>query len=531
MDDNSHMRLKYQLFLTLLTASALLITLFYLISSWTFSRGFLSYVNSSEINRVDRFIDTLSEEYEEHGSWDFLTENPSAYSRMQRPFRRGSSLSNNRGSRDSGPRESSTRNSGTLDNGRRNSDTLDNGRRDSDTLDNGSRDISTSDSSAPTNRSKPPNGKRPPRPEPPGNRSMHWVLADVDKNPLIGRYSERADMIWREVQSNEKLVGFVGFQQLQRVDRQFDQAFERQQKQTFGLTALLMALFSALLAVPLASRIVRPLLRVNNAVSEISEGNFEHRIIEKRKDEIGDLAANINQLGHTLEQNRDARQRWVAEISHELRTPLAVVNAEIEAMQDGIREPNASSLASLHSEVANLGRIVEDLHTLSLSDVGALNYKMSAVNVSHLVTDFLQSNQPQLDAKPISLTLDATSEKAIVLADKLRLEQLLGNLLQNTLRYTHANGELSVSVLTQSDNLILQWSDSTPGVSEDALAKLFDPLFRAEESRNRESGGAGLGLAIVAKIVEAHSGNISAQQSNKGGITIRVELPLHGGQS
>jgi two-component system sensor histidine kinase BaeS len=338
-------------------------------------------------------------------------------------------------------------------------------------------------------------------------------------------------MIWREIQSNEQLVGYVGFRKLQRVDRQFDQAFEQQQKKSFALTALLMALFSGLLAVPLASRIVRPLLRVNNAVSEISEGNYAHRIVEKRKDEIGDLAANINQLGHTLEQNRDARQRWVAEISHELRTPLAVVNAEIEAMQDGIREPNASSLDSLHAEVANLGRIVEDLHTLSLSDVGALDYKMTPMNVSRLVTDFLDSNQSKLDAIPLSLTLHASTENTTVLADKLRLEQLLSNLLQNTLRYTHQNGTLEVSVVPDNDKLIVLWSDSAPGVSEDALTKLFDPLYRAEESRNRESGGAGLGLAIVAKIVEAHNGSISAQHSDKGGITIRVALPLHGGQA
>jgi len=239
MVDNRHMRLKYQLFLTLLTASALLITLFYLISSWTFSRGFLSYVNSSEINRVDRFIDTLSEEYEDHGNWEFLTENPNAYSRLQRPFRRGSPLSSNRGSR----------NIGTRDNGIRGSSAQGSSARDS-----GTRDSSALESGEPAIRSKPPSGKRPPRPEPPGSRSMHWILADVEKNPLIGRVPERADMIWREIQSNEKLVGFVGFQQLQRVDRQFDQAFERQQKQTFGLTALVMALFSALLAVPLASR-------------------------------------------------------------------------------------------------------------------------------------------------------------------------------------------------------------------------------------------------------------------------------------
>lgn len=475
LDDNSWMRLKYQLFLTLLTASAVLITLFYLISSWTFSRGFLSYVNSSELNRVDRFIVTLSEQYEEYGSWQFLTENPSLYSRLQRPFRRGSSFNNKKGP-------------------------------------------------------PPPNkGKRPPRSESSGSRSTHWVLTDTQKNPLIGPLNDNADMIWREIQSNEQLVGYVGFRKLQRVDRQFDQAFEQQQKKSFALTALLMALFSALLAVPLASRIVRPLLRVNHAVSEISEGNYAHRIVEKRKDEIGDLAANINQLGHTLEQNRDARQRWVAEISHELRTPLAVVNAEIEAMQDGIREPNASSLDSLHAEVANLGRIVEDLHTLSLSDVGALDYKMTPLNVSRLVTDFLDSNQIKLDAIPLSLTLNASTENTTVLADKLRLEQLLSNLLQNTLRYTHQNGTLEVSVLPDNDKLFVLWSDSAPGVSEDALTKLFDPLYRAEESRNRESGGAGLGLAIVAKIVEAHNGSISAQHSDKGGITIRVELPLHGG--
>ncbi len=462
------MRLKYQLFLTLLAASALLIALMYAISSWTFSRGFLEYVNKNEADRLQSVADQVAVRYAEEGNW--LWVNKQSVRRLT-----------------GAPRD----------------------RRGSE------------------NAQSPKSRRGPPR--------RHFIIADASRKPVFGEIKADRTMQWLPISSDDEVVGFLAAPKLERVDGSFDRVFESKQRKTFGLTALAMILLSGLLSVPLAGRIVKPLLKVNKAVGEISSGNYAHRVAANRRDEIGDLAANINSLGHTLEQNRDARQRWIAEISHELRTPLAVLRGEIEAVQDGVRTMDKTALASLHTEVLSLGRLIDDLHTLSLSDVGAINYQFEPVNLAESLNLFFASHNDTLSEHAISLNLDLASGDGQFLADAQRMEQLFSNLLQNTCRYTDEGGSLYVclsqSNATESDTShsrlhVIDWYDSSPGVEDVALSKLFDPLYRTEMSRNREFGGAGLGLAIVKRIVEAHQGNISASHSSVGGLHIRIELPV-----
>ena len=452
------MRLKYQIFLTLLCASAVLIATMFAISNWSFSRGFLEYVNQNEIDRLNPIVERLEYNYEQAGNWDWVVkEDLQALS----PKR-------NRTPRQRGPGE--------------------------------------------------------PRRSPP------LVLADAQKKALVGKISRRATMQWIELKRDEQLVGHLGFPKNIRVDRRFDQLFAQKQTKSFAWTALAMIVLSALLSIPLASRIVRPILGVNKAVSEISGGNYAHRIDAKRRDELGDLANNINTLGKTLEQNQHARQRWIAEISHELRTPLAVLRGEVEAVQDGVRKMDKAAVDSLHGEVLSLGRLIDDLHTLSMSDVGALSYEMKAINASQFVTEFVRANKKKLDEQGITLVLSELDVSAPIQGDEQRLEQLFTNLLQNTCRYTDAGGTLQVTL--ESENienahyLTIHWQDSSPGVEASAIPQLFDPLFRTDGSRNRELGGSGLGLAIAKRIVDAHDGFIDASESKLGGLHIRISLPM-----
>ena len=287
-----------------------------------------------------------------------------------------------------------------------------------------------------------------------------------------------------------------------------------------------MVLLSALLAAPLASRIVKPILKVSKTVGEISDGNYAHRINTNRKDEIGELARDINKLGQSLESNRGARQRHFAEISHELRTPVTVLQAELEALQDGIRELDHNSVNSLHTETVKLKRLIDDLQTLSLADTGALDYKMQQLNL----TEILQTHVSKLIAKKIGLTvsLSAPDIPIFINADQTRITQLIDNLTQNTVRYTDQPGTLNITVVEDQNNIMFSWADSAPGVATDALSKLFDPLFREEASRNREHGGAGLGLSIVKKIVEAHNGTCEAIHSDLGGLKVIINFPKPG---
>lgn len=484
------MRLKYQIFLTLLATSALLIALMYAISSWSFSRGFLNYVNNNELVRLEPLAERLLSRYEDAGnSWDWVNE----ISMRGYRFDGRGKKSDRRAQGDTSGANSGARSAATVAGGFR------------------------------QDRRGPP-----------------LLLTDADKQTLFGKLSRNQSLQWMPLNSSETVVGYLAFPAQFKVDRQFDQVFEAKQKKTLGLTALAMILLSGLLSVPLATRIVRPLLRVNTAVDEISGGNYAHRLDIRRNDELGDLANNVNALGVKLEQNRSARQRWIAEISHELRTPLAVLRGEIEAVQDGVRKLDQSSVDSLHAEVLHLGRLIDDLHTLSMSDVGSLDYRMESLNIDELLRDFFQTHQSKLDQHDIALKLVTNeNEPAMVNGDVQRLEQLMSNLLQNTCRYTDPGGQLIVEcklVESMPDNstdgathethqVVINWYDSSPGVDAASITQLFESFFRGEQSRSRAFGGSGLGLAIAMRIVKAHRGHISASDSTLGGLRIQISLP------
>ncbi|HEY6009101.1 MAG TPA: ATP-binding protein, partial [Geobacteraceae bacterium] len=247
-------------------------------------------------------------------------------------------------------------------------------------------------------------------------------------------------------------------------------------------------------------------------------------------DELGRLAEDFNSLAMTLEQNEKARRQWVADISHELRTPLAVLRGEIEALQDGVRQANPETIHSLHGEVLRLGRLVDDLYQLSLSDVGALTYRKEELDLTELLDEALAAFGPEFTQKGITLTAHIPRDgRAVVFGDPARLHQLFANLLDNALKYTDSGGELIIRLVCDEARARLDFQDTAPGVSPYDLERLFDRLYRVEASRNRAAGGAGLGLAICRNIVEAHAGTITAQPSPLGGVRIILTLPLQGG--
>jgi two-component system sensor histidine kinase BaeS len=246
-------------------------------------------------------------------------------------------------------------------------------------------------------------------------------------------------------------------------------------------------------------------------------------------DELGRLAGDFNAMALTLEMNEKARRQWLADISHELRTPLAVLQGEIEALLDGIRTVTPETIRSLHAETLRLNRLVNDLYQLSLSDLGTLSYHKEDLDPAVVLRDSVDSFRSEFDRKSIRLEADIPDRTdATVFADPERLSQLFANLLDNSLKYTDAGGMLVVRLRGGSNGVTVEFEDSAPGVPGEALGRLFDRLYRVEGSRARESGGAGLGLAICKNIVEAHAGTITAQASPRGGILIRIVLSAAG---
>jgi len=216
----------------------------------------------------------------------------------------------------------------------------------------------------------------------------------------------------------------------------------------------------------------------------------------------------------------------VADISHELRTPLAVLRGEIEALQDRVRSFTPEAARSLHSEVMRLNRLVDDLFQLSMSDVGALTYRKESVDVAAILNREAELFRDEFIEKNISLTVNVLTEGGIyIFGDPERMQQLFDNLFSNSLKYTNPGGTLSITCQSAAGGTEILFQDSSPSVPAADIDRLFERLYRVEDSRNRASGGAGLGLAICRNIVEAHGGSIAAEASPLGGVLIRITLP------
>jgi two-component system sensor histidine kinase BaeS len=287
-----------------------------------------------------------------------------------------------------------------------------------------------------------------------------------------------------------------------------------------------MILLSATFAFPLSKRLSRPVLSFRDTARRLAAGDFGARVPTTGSDELGRLGRDINTLAETLERNEQARRRWVADISHELRTPLAVLRAEIEAVQDGVRPLDRAAVDSLHGDVLRMGRLVDDLYELSMTDLGALSYHKSETEPAEVLEEDLNAFRGRFAAAGLSLRLENRLSGSVTLqADEHRLSQLFRNLLRNSLQYTDKDGGLAVTLAREGGDLIVDFEDTAPGVPEESLPHLFERLFRVEVSRSRDKGGAGLGLAICRNIVEAHGGTIEARPSPQGGLWIRMRFP------
>jgi two-component system, OmpR family, sensor histidine kinase BaeS len=356
------------------------------------------------------------------------------------------------------------------------------------------------------------------------------LLLDTDRAVLIGRPEAAAGAVSKPIQSAGRIVGYLGY--VPRVERlqALERVYLRRQHQAFAAVTVGMVIAAFLLAAGLAywlSRRVHALVQTTNA---LIRGDYTARLKLRGQDELAQLAGDFNTLAATLAAAQAARQAWIADIAHELRTPLAVLRAEIESLQDGVRPLNQDSVASIAHETTRLSRLVEDLHTLSLSDRGALSYHREPVDLAEVLRDAVAAERRAAEARGLSVGLDLEDD-TIVLADETRLAQVFANLMQNSVRYTDPPGRIAIAVRRERDRAVVEWHDSAPGVAAHEIPRLTERLYRVESSRSRDSGGSGLGLSIARAIVEGHGGTLTATASPLGGLGIRLVFPRWNGAS
>ncbi len=367
----------------------------------------------------------------------------------------------------------------------------------------------------------------PPRGKKARKKRYKVLLSDANLNPVVGTPTPEDSVRLVPVQVEGNVVGWLGMAKWESFHSGSPAVLlEKQTRQTIIL-GLVMVGLTGLIAYLISRQMVGPIRELTKGTRELANRNFSVRVETGTQDEFGQLANHFNKMAETLSRYEKMRQQWLSDISHELRTPLAVLRGEIEALQDGIRNPTPENLASLHGEVVRISTLIEDLHQLSLSDSNRFYLERSSFDLHALIRESVEGHQALLGKKAIAVCLDANlSGELQVAADPTRMRQVVGNILDNAGKYCDANAELSISTRICERAVQLRFADSGPGVPPEALGSIFDRLYRVDASRNRAFGGSGLGLSICKQIVEDHGGRIWAEQSKKGGLAINIELPM-----
>lgn len=291
-----------------------------------------------------------------------------------------------------------------------------------------------------------------------------------------------------------------------------------------GLVAVLMAL---LLGVLLARRLTQPLRQLTTASQTLAAGKLGKQVDIQNQGEVGELAVGFNQMSAALAQAEQQRQQMLADIAHELRTPLSITRSHIEAMLDGVFDMTPDNLALIHEETLLLGRLVEDLRTLSLAEAGQLSLNLGEVDLTELTAQAAAAFEPLAEAEGVVLTAVLPPHPTLITADSDRIQQVLGNLIANALRHItkdNATPTVTITLTNNDNNTQLRITDNGPGLTPTAQAHVFDRFWREDSARNRKNGGSGLGLAICRAIVEAHNGRISLESTPGLGATFIINL-------
>ena len=458
------------------------------------TRGFIGFLERQEAAVLDITAPALAELYQQRGGWDFLRDQPDNWHAILRTTRELLPPGRERGR---GPARM--------------------GRPAAERLPGGAGGAGG----------------------PPPDHPLRWLrsldrlqlrdrlfLLDAERQFLAGAPIEDATgRGLQEIRVDNAAVGWIGFAPMGKVLPPEAERFMLEQVRVLGAAFLIALGLAALLGYLLARQLSRPVRELMETVTELTQGHYDRRAASAGRDDIGRLSRAVNSLAASLEKNRSARQRWMADIAPELRTPGAILKGEIEALADGVRQPDRRSLASLGEEIEQLAVLVDDLQTLALSDAGALNLQREPVDLVMLVEQAAATFAERFAVRGISLDSELPS-KLTISGDPHRLRQLLHNLLENNARYVETHGSVKVRLATSSRGVELSVEDSGPGVPDGQLGRLFERFYRVEAGRSRATGGSGLGLSICRNIVEAHGGAIRAEHAAAGGLLIRVELPL-----
>lgn len=288
-----------------------------------------------------------------------------------------------------------------------------------------------------------------------------------------------------------------------------------------GIISLLLSLVAGSL---LSNRLSAPITKVIESAKLIAKGHFSERSSQKSSTkELKELISTINYLAESLETHEKLRKQLTGDVAHELRTPLATIQSHIEAMIDGIWHPSSERLTSIHEEVTRVSKLVGDLGLLAKYEGENLVMNKTRFDISELLQKIVMNFEGKFNAKGVAIGYSGYEE--VVNADRDKIAQVFVNLLSNALKYTVPGGKVEFTVESFEEFTKVTVADNGQGIPTEDLPFIFERFYRADKSRNRLTGGAGIGLAIAKSIIDAHHGSIHVNSKIDEGSTFIVFIP------
>ncbi|XID93788.1 sensor histidine kinase [Paenibacillaceae bacterium WGS1546] len=304
---------------------------------------------------------------------------------------------------------------------------------------------------------------------------------------------------------------------------ELDYHLEQALMQTIIWTCLISILLAVFLGFYVARRISATLVHMTHVAERMTGGEWSSRVVVRGKDEIADLGASLNTLAGQLQQHEQLRMTMTEDIAHELRTPLATLKSHMRALEDGIWEPTPERIHSCYEEIERLTQLVAELEDLTYVESPGFQLVRKEESLAVIIERGVELVTAAYREKNVRLSGNA-SPHIQVNVDHDRMIQILVNLLSNALKFTPEHGEVRVEGSEESGHVLIQVHDTGTGIPQEDLPYVFERFYRADKSRNRRTGGSGLGLTIVKELVAAHGGDIFAE-SRRQGTTFTIHLP------
>jgi len=501
------MKIQYKFFILFSFNALLIITLMAVVVYIFHYKDFMKNIDKLELNSLNHFAQALIETYQKNNGWDVLKKDHQKWTELVVTY-----LDKDRIARHGDNKNNFTMNKTELND----------------------RELSQIQQKKTLKQFIVINDPKKPQvkmlPMDPMQLGLRLFLVDNHKNYVAGNKVKNDLNYLRTLMIENNIIGYIGLSNpIGKIQHPLNTIYLQTQLKIIYAIGCGVLIISVILSYLISRRILKPIDELVKGTDAVKSLEFDITINVRSNDELGYLSKNFNHMIETLNHYERIRKQLMTDISHEIRTPLTVIRCTIEAMIDGIIHSDEKNLFSVKSELILLGKLVDDIHMLSLADAKSLPIKKEFIHPIDALIKVLDLFQSELERNQMTVQTNLdVMEYVLMHGDTSYLVRLFSNLVSNTLKYTDSGGLLKIKSSIHNNRLIICFDDSKPGVPDSALNRLFDRLFRVDKSRSHDLGSSGLGLSICKEIVEIHEGSIQANHSKSGGLQIVLDFPIKG---